>query len=181
MELTLSGFALRGSSEDGFCDDSEWLELFNGCLDCALEFDIWRHYGNGLTPAAESCGLDATPKPADGGDDEGEATTSAEEVATETSAADTTTVEVTATEESTVATATATATEEASSAWTSSVAHTESHSEGVTLITTATWTSTHVPTGTGSLNTVCASDASQLESRLTRSTDCYPRAYQHPW
>lgn len=148
----MEGFALRGSSDDGYCDDSEWLELFNGCLDCALEFDIWRHYGGGLTPAAEACGLDATPKPVDGE----ETTTSPAEVVSETSAVDTTTVEVTATEESTVATATATETEDASETWTSSAAeHTESHSESAAVTTTATWTSTYVSTGTGGLNTVC--------------------------
>lgn len=91
------GYALQGSSEEGYCDDSEWLDLFNGCLDCALEFDIWRHYGGGLTPAAEACGLDATPKPADGGDDEA-TTTAAETTTAETTTAETTAAETTAAE-----------------------------------------------------------------------------------
>lgn len=99
------GYALQGSSESGYCDDEEWLALFNGCLECALEYDIWRHYGGGLTPAAEACGLDATPVPVEGGDDEttttappAEETTSAAE---ETSAAETTVADETSAAEET--------------------------------------------------------------------------------
>jgi hypothetical protein len=43
------------------CSDGEWNEQYQSCLDCALEFDIWRYYGGGLGAAAEECGLPTTP------------------------------------------------------------------------------------------------------------------------
>ncbi|KAH7318283.1 hypothetical protein B0I35DRAFT_478802 [Stachybotrys elegans] len=58
------GFAIRNARTEGYCEDPEWLELLDGCLDCALEFDIWQHYGGSVGEAAEACGLDATPRPA---------------------------------------------------------------------------------------------------------------------
>ena len=51
------------------CDDKEWQGLLESCLDCALEYDIWRYYGGELEPAAKQCGIDATPKPAGGDSD----------------------------------------------------------------------------------------------------------------
>merc|ERR1712000_471028 len=64
------GYALQAvEGSDDVCDDDEWNTLYQGCLDCALEHDIWRYYGGGLTPAGEACGLSTTPTPADGGDD----------------------------------------------------------------------------------------------------------------
>merc|ERR1711988_250230 len=64
------GYALQAvEGSDDVCDDDEWNTLYLGCLDCALEHDIWRYYGGGLTPAGEACGLSTTPTPADGGDD----------------------------------------------------------------------------------------------------------------
>ncbi|KAI6785018.1 uncharacterized protein J7T54_008112 [Emericellopsis cladophorae] len=68
------GYALQAVEDsDDVCDDDEWNTLYQGCLDCALEFDIWRYYGGGLTPVGEACGLSTTPTPADGGDDVDEA------------------------------------------------------------------------------------------------------------
>lgn len=59
------GLTVRGSREAGHCDDDEWLAHFNGCLDCALEFEIWEHYGDSIGEAADVCGLDAIPKAAE--------------------------------------------------------------------------------------------------------------------
>ncbi|KAG9252274.1 uncharacterized protein F5Z01DRAFT_676154 [Emericellopsis atlantica] len=74
------GYALQAVEDgDEVCNDKEWNTLYQGCLDCALEFDIWRYYGGGLTPAAKACGLSTTPTPADGGDvDEPASTTTAQ-------------------------------------------------------------------------------------------------------
>ncbi|KFH46584.1 hypothetical protein ACRE_026420 [Hapsidospora chrysogenum ATCC 11550] len=82
------GLTIRGSREPGHCDDDEWLAQLEGCLDCALEFEIWEHYGNSVGEAAEACGLDATPKPAETGDDDDDDAGSApaEPTATSTSA-----------------------------------------------------------------------------------------------
>lgn len=54
------------NAKGDYCTDSEWLGLLDGCLDCALKYDIWQDYGDKVSAAAEACGLDATPKPADG-------------------------------------------------------------------------------------------------------------------
>nr|CDP25683.1 Putative protein of unknown function [Podospora anserina S mat+] len=68
------GSALGGSRSGRHCDNSTWVELFEDCLECANQFNIWRHYGNGLTAAAEACGLSAVPSPS-GGAEEPAATT----------------------------------------------------------------------------------------------------------
>lgn len=52
---------LGGKEEDTHCDNSTWLGFLEECLNCAEEFDIWQHYGNGVTEAADACELDATP------------------------------------------------------------------------------------------------------------------------
>ncbi|POR33768.1 Uncharacterized protein TPAR_06042 [Tolypocladium paradoxum] len=61
------GYAIQNSSKDGYCKDEAWLKLLDGCLDCALQYNIWQHYSNKVGAAAQKCGLDATPKPAAGG------------------------------------------------------------------------------------------------------------------
>ncbi|KAK4198861.1 hypothetical protein QBC40DRAFT_282921 [Triangularia verruculosa] len=69
------GSALGGSRSGRHCDNSTWIELFKDCLECANEFNIWQHYGNGLTAAAEACGLSAVPSPSSGGEEPVESTT----------------------------------------------------------------------------------------------------------
>ncbi|KAH8177145.1 hypothetical protein LIA77_02227 [Sarocladium implicatum] len=76
------------------CDDEEWQSLLDNCLDCALKYDIWQYYGGELKPAAEECGIDATPKPAGGSSDvkteggsEDEPTDSASQVPSSTESA----------------------------------------------------------------------------------------------
>ncbi|KAK4114590.1 hypothetical protein N656DRAFT_766780 [Canariomyces notabilis] len=48
------------------CDNSTWTAAYEACLECALEFDIWRFYSNGVTNAAQACGLSPTPSPSGG-------------------------------------------------------------------------------------------------------------------
>ncbi|KAK4669870.1 uncharacterized protein QC763_206785 [Podospora pseudopauciseta] len=69
------GGALGGSRSGRHCDNSTWVELFEDCLECANQFNIWRHYGNGLTAAAEACGLSAVPSPSGGGEEPAATTT----------------------------------------------------------------------------------------------------------
>ncbi|KAK5654908.1 hypothetical protein OQA88_6664 [Cercophora sp. LCS_1] len=71
------GNALAGGRLAGHCDNSTWTGLYEACLDCALEFDIWQHYSNGLTTAASACGLTPTPDPADDVEETGSASGSA--------------------------------------------------------------------------------------------------------
>lgn len=52
-----------------FCDNSTWVDLFEGCLECANEFDIWQYYGDSVTKAADTCELDATPAGANSSSD----------------------------------------------------------------------------------------------------------------
>ncbi|ODA82461.1 hypothetical protein RJ55_00968 [Drechmeria coniospora] len=56
------GYAIQNSVREGYCNDDAWLDLLDGCLDCALEYNIWQHYGNKVGAAAEKCGLDASPR-----------------------------------------------------------------------------------------------------------------------
>jgi hypothetical protein len=81
---------LQSQSNADYCDDSTWNGLFEDCMDCALEFEIWQYYSPQVKPAAEACGLDPTPKPVGGGSEGGSDTT--------TSAAAQTTSEAAATE-----------------------------------------------------------------------------------
>ncbi len=55
------GYTILDAALPDHCTNSTWTGLFDNCLDCALEYDIWKDYGNGVTQAAEGCGLDATP------------------------------------------------------------------------------------------------------------------------
>jgi hypothetical protein len=59
--------AIRGSRDDDYCSSTEWRNYLDECLDCAIEFDIWQHYGR-LGEIAKACGIDATPKPVNSDD-----------------------------------------------------------------------------------------------------------------
>jgi hypothetical protein len=68
------------NSNGDYCNDPAWIAGFEDCLACANDFNIWRHYGDGVTRVAEACGLDATPAPADdegGGDADAASSTGA--------------------------------------------------------------------------------------------------------
>ncbi|KAF6793364.1 hypothetical protein CSOJ01_13969 [Colletotrichum sojae] len=55
------GYTIQGARMDEYCTNSTWTDLFEGCLECASEFDIWQYYGDSVTKAADTCDLDATP------------------------------------------------------------------------------------------------------------------------
>ncbi|OJI99317.1 hypothetical protein ASPVEDRAFT_26134 [Aspergillus versicolor CBS 583.65] len=76
------GGIITDARSDGYCDKSDFKTKLNDCLDCALEFDIWKYYGNSVSSAAEECGLDATPVE---GSSSSSSSSSASETATETS------------------------------------------------------------------------------------------------
>ncbi|KAK4032244.1 hypothetical protein C8A01DRAFT_50921 [Parachaetomium inaequale] len=57
------GNALAGGRNPAHCENATWTGYYEACLDCALDFDIWRIYGNGVSSAASACGLSATPSP----------------------------------------------------------------------------------------------------------------------
>ncbi|KAK4464787.1 hypothetical protein QBC42DRAFT_284111 [Cladorrhinum samala] len=57
------GNALAGGRNPAHCDNATWTGLYEACLGCALTFDIWKHYGQGLTGAASACSLTPTPLP----------------------------------------------------------------------------------------------------------------------
>ncbi|KAK4239394.1 hypothetical protein C8A03DRAFT_32566 [Achaetomium macrosporum] len=57
------GNTISGGRMANHCDNSTWIGLYEACLDCALDFDIWQYYGNGVTNAARACGLSPTPSP----------------------------------------------------------------------------------------------------------------------
>ncbi|KAK3308527.1 uncharacterized protein B0T15DRAFT_524618 [Chaetomium strumarium] len=57
------GSTISGGRVENHCDNSTWVELYEACLDCALDFDIWQYYSNGVTSAARACGLSPTPSP----------------------------------------------------------------------------------------------------------------------
>lgn len=59
--LSHKGGIITEARSDGYCDKSDFKTKLSDCLDCALEFDIWKYYGNSVSSAAEECGLDATP------------------------------------------------------------------------------------------------------------------------
>ncbi|KAI9038960.1 uncharacterized protein KD926_010061 [Aspergillus affinis] len=88
------GGVITSSRSDDFCDSSTFKSQLSDCLKCANKFDIWKYYGNSVSKAAESCGLDSTPEDTSD-DDEGDSssttvgpasTTSAEPSATATEA-----------------------------------------------------------------------------------------------
>lgn len=60
-DLTSSGFVIRDARQAGYCDNSTWVDNFNGCMQCAVEQNIWSMYGNSVTNAGEGCGLEVSP------------------------------------------------------------------------------------------------------------------------
>ncbi|KAF7562311.1 hypothetical protein G7046_g1820 [Stylonectria norvegica] len=60
------GYTIIDAKDAGYCDSAEWNKLFEACLACANQYDIWEDYGDGVKAAAEGCGLDATPLSAEG-------------------------------------------------------------------------------------------------------------------
>ncbi|KAL6413161.1 hypothetical protein AUP68_02661 [Ilyonectria robusta] len=57
------GLLITLGREEGFCDNAEWNERYGRCMICANTFEIWIYYRNGVTSAAEQCGLSPTPSP----------------------------------------------------------------------------------------------------------------------
>ncbi|GAB1314486.1 hypothetical protein MFIFM68171_04696 [Madurella fahalii] len=58
------GNTIRLGRDPNPCDNNDWVSAYEACLECALEFDIWRIYSTGVTRVAESCGLSPSPVPA---------------------------------------------------------------------------------------------------------------------
>ncbi|KAG7112844.1 hypothetical protein HYQ44_009195 [Verticillium longisporum] len=89
--LIIAGNAILGSNDgEVHCSNSTWLDLLEECLECANEFDIWQHYGQGVEEGAEACDLEAVPVGT-------AATTDSATAAGSTTAAVQTTAEATAT------------------------------------------------------------------------------------
>ncbi|RYO92367.1 hypothetical protein DL766_000335 [Monosporascus sp. MC13-8B] len=59
------GYFIVDSSLPDQCGNSTWTDLLDDCLDCALEYDIWSVYGDGVTQAAGACDLPAVPEQPD--------------------------------------------------------------------------------------------------------------------
>ena len=59
------GYTIIEASLPDHCTNSTWTDLLEDCLDCALEYDIWKDYKDGVSEAAKGCGLNATPEPPD--------------------------------------------------------------------------------------------------------------------
>ncbi|RSL99910.1 hypothetical protein CEP52_009454 [Fusarium oligoseptatum] len=70
------GLLITLGRTEGYCDNDEWNERYGRCMICANTYNIWQYYRNGVTSAAEECGLSPTPS-ASGF--EGAASTTAEE------------------------------------------------------------------------------------------------------
>ncbi|KAH8429320.1 uncharacterized protein LDX57_006987 [Aspergillus melleus] len=104
------GGVITSSRSDDFCDSSTFKSQLSDCLKCANEFDIWKYYGNSVSKAAESCGLDSTPE--DAGNDDGDSASTTVGPAPTTSAGSS----VTATEAPTEAATTSTENEETTTA-----------------------------------------------------------------
>ncbi|RSL59074.1 hypothetical protein CEP53_005930 [Fusarium sp. AF-6] len=78
------GLLITLGRTEGYCDNDEWNERYGRCMICANTYNIWQYYRNGVTSAAEECGLSPTPS-ASGF--EGAASTTAEEEPSSTAAA----------------------------------------------------------------------------------------------
>lgn len=87
-----SGGVITAGRTDGYCDADDFKTELTDCLNCAVEFDIWKYYGGSVSKAAKACGLDATPVEASSTSTE-VSSTSAEESSTATSVSATTTEE----------------------------------------------------------------------------------------
>lgn len=55
------GGVITAGRSDGYCDTDNFKTELTDCLNCAVEFDIWKYYGGSVSKAATACGLDATP------------------------------------------------------------------------------------------------------------------------
>ncbi|KAL2829183.1 hypothetical protein BDW59DRAFT_37503 [Aspergillus cavernicola] len=148
------GGVITASRSEGFCDDSDFVSMLSDCLDCAVEYDIWRYYGSSVSAAAEECGLDGTPiEPSSSSTSTAasETSTSTEtitETETETEPEQTSTAVETSTEE------TISTTEEASSTPTDSPTSVSS----TPVIPTVTTTTTPTPPGSSPTSTPSPSE-----------------------
>ncbi|KAJ5505032.1 hypothetical protein N7463_007906 [Penicillium fimorum] len=55
------GGVILAARSDGYCDAADFKTQLTDCLNCAVEFDIWKYYGTSVSKAATGCGLDTTP------------------------------------------------------------------------------------------------------------------------
>ncbi|KAJ4168804.1 hypothetical protein NW754_010734 [Fusarium falciforme] len=78
------GLLITLGRTEGYCDNDEWNERYGRCMICANTYNIWQYYRNGVTSAAEECGLSPTPSPSGS---EGPASTAEEEQPSSTAAA----------------------------------------------------------------------------------------------
>ncbi|EXJ85335.1 hypothetical protein A1O1_05699 [Capronia coronata CBS 617.96] len=58
------GGVITQSRTEDFCNGDLFNSYYSACMTCALTYDIWQYYGNSVTTAGETCGLDTTPEPA---------------------------------------------------------------------------------------------------------------------
>ncbi|EXJ94884.1 hypothetical protein A1O1_00002 [Capronia coronata CBS 617.96] len=58
------GGVITQSRTENFCSSATFLSYYDACMVCALTYDIWQYYGNSVTTAGTTCGLDTTPEPA---------------------------------------------------------------------------------------------------------------------
>ncbi|RYP72022.1 hypothetical protein DL771_004491 [Monosporascus sp. 5C6A] len=70
------GYFILESSLPDQCGNSTWTDLLYDCLDCALEYDIWEDYRDGVTQAAGACDLPAVPEQPDADEPVSPSTTS---------------------------------------------------------------------------------------------------------
>lgn len=56
------GYTILDATLADHCTNSTWIGLLDDCLDCALQYDIWKDYGDSVGKAAEGCGLSAEPE-----------------------------------------------------------------------------------------------------------------------
>ncbi|KAM7197124.1 hypothetical protein V8F33_005783 [Rhypophila sp. PSN 637] len=59
------GSTIAGARIQGHCSNSTWTELYENCLDCAVEQGIWDMYGRSVGAAGQACGLSTTPDDGD--------------------------------------------------------------------------------------------------------------------
>ncbi|SPQ21536.1 ddb02977-591a-4e59-b80e-010ec0dfe913 [Thermothielavioides terrestris] len=57
------GNAILAGRDSNHCSNATWVGYYEACLQCALQYDIWKYYGDGVTSAASACGLNPTPSP----------------------------------------------------------------------------------------------------------------------
>ncbi|KAK4209307.1 hypothetical protein QBC37DRAFT_486188 [Rhypophila decipiens] len=55
------GSTIAGARIQGHCSNSTWTDLYEECLDCAVEQGIWDMYGRSVGAAGQACGLSTTP------------------------------------------------------------------------------------------------------------------------